>query len=318
MSFKREDYCSTRRYKRSRKLKNFGNTCFVNAAVQCLASCPELVEGLLVNHLTLDLSKELATFNERLLGLLLALNRNSAVSEGFLEAFLASGIGGEIDLREQQDAHEFLKLLTDKLTAIDAYKANQSQSFSVHSKPTTASLFDSGAVVCFDCQRCGKAGNLYCRNLSELSLSLADFAHKPFVSLADLLEQFLHGEKVFGSHCPHCTLQQFGEALPPDLTDVFAAFAEELPAYELGDCDLLLLQLRKFAAAHSLSARIEPAKRVRVQHIDVVAPAAILVLHINREVIHHGAEIALLRGLYVHSHQHEQTHQHQHTHQKEN
>ncbi|MDY6999968.1 MAG: DinB family protein, partial [Actinomycetota bacterium] len=27
-----------------------------------------------------------------------------------------------------------------------------------------------------------------------------------------------------------------------------------------------------------------------------------LVLHINREVIHHGAEIALLRDLYLHNH----------------
>jgi hypothetical protein len=26
-----------------------------------------------------------------------------------------------------------------------------------------------------------------------------------------------------------------------------------------------------------------------------------LILHINREVIHHGAEIALLRDLYVHT-----------------
>ncbi|MGH3637483.1 MAG: DinB family protein [Mycobacterium sp.] len=30
-------------------------------------------------------------------------------------------------------------------------------------------------------------------------------------------------------------------------------------------------------------------------------PMIVLVLHINREVIHHGAEIALLRDLYVHS-----------------
>lgn len=30
------------------------------------------------------------------------------------------------------------------------------------------------------------------------------------------------------------------------------------------------------------------------------APMAMLVLHINREVIHHGAEIALLRDLYAH------------------
>ncbi len=31
-------------------------------------------------------------------------------------------------------------------------------------------------------------------------------------------------------------------------------------------------------------------------------PMIELVLHINREVIHHGAEIALLRDLYVHTH----------------
>ena len=31
-------------------------------------------------------------------------------------------------------------------------------------------------------------------------------------------------------------------------------------------------------------------------------PMAALVLHINREAIHHGAEIACLRDLYVHSH----------------
>ncbi len=31
-------------------------------------------------------------------------------------------------------------------------------------------------------------------------------------------------------------------------------------------------------------------------------PLAALVLHINREVIHHGAEICLLRDLYLHTH----------------
>jgi hypothetical protein len=32
------------------------------------------------------------------------------------------------------------------------------------------------------------------------------------------------------------------------------------------------------------------------------APMAALVLHIHRELIHHGAEIALLRDLYLHTH----------------
>ncbi|OBF26872.1 serine/arginine repetitive matrix protein 1 [Mycobacterium sp. ACS4331] len=35
-------------------------------------------------------------------------------------------------------------------------------------------------------------------------------------------------------------------------------------------------------------------------------PMLDLVLHINREVIHHGAEIALLRDLYTHTHTHTQ------------
>lgn len=35
------------------------------------------------------------------------------------------------------------------------------------------------------------------------------------------------------------------------------------------------------------------------------APLTMLVLHINREVIHHGAEIALLRDLYTHTHKKE-------------
>ena len=35
-------------------------------------------------------------------------------------------------------------------------------------------------------------------------------------------------------------------------------------------------------------------------------PMTTLVLHINREVIHHGAEISLLRDLYTHTHTHKE------------
>ena len=35
-------------------------------------------------------------------------------------------------------------------------------------------------------------------------------------------------------------------------------------------------------------------------------PMTTLVLHINREMIHHGAEIALLRDLYTHTHTHKE------------
>jgi hypothetical protein len=39
-------------------------------------------------------------------------------------------------------------------------------------------------------------------------------------------------------------------------------------------------------------------RRREAPYVD--SPMAALVLHINREVIHHGAEISLLRDLYLH------------------
>ncbi|BBZ35259.1 DinB family protein [Mycolicibacterium confluentis] len=47
----------------------------------------------------------------------------------------------------------------------------------------------------------------------------------------------------------------------------------------------------------ALSRPIGPAEGPWAEH-----PMLDLVLHINREVIHHGAEIALLRDLYTHTH----------------
>ena len=48
--------------------------------------------------------------------------------------------------------------------------------------------------------------------------------------------------------------------------------------------------------AAGLQAPCGPAEGHFADH-----PMAALVLHINREAIHHGAEVALLRDLYLHS-----------------
>jgi hypothetical protein len=49
--------------------------------------------------------------------------------------------------------------------------------------------------------------------------------------------------------------------------------------------------------AAGLARPVGPAEGPYAEH-----PMSVLVLHINREVIHHGAEIACLRDLYAHSH----------------
>jgi len=48
--------------------------------------------------------------------------------------------------------------------------------------------------------------------------------------------------------------------------------------------------------AAGLAAACGPAEGPYAEH-----PMAALVLHINREAIHHGAEVTLLRDLYLHS-----------------
>ncbi|MDT5013396.1 MAG: hypothetical protein QOH57_5013 [Mycobacterium sp.] len=47
----------------------------------------------------------------------------------------------------------------------------------------------------------------------------------------------------------------------------------------------------------ALAQPVGPAEGPYAEH-----PMSVLVLHINREMIHHGAEIACLRDLYTHSH----------------
>lgn len=253
--------------------------------MQCLASCPRLIEHLLRNHLGPALPPALGAAVLSLLGLLLALNRNSPVSASFLEDFLAQGLGGAMDLSQQQDAHEFLQIVSEKISAVAAFHAAQAQSLGAPAGFSPPRLpFDSTALVSFECLNCGKAGNFYRKSLCELSLSLADFAQQRAVALSALLERFLRGEKVVGSHCPQCTLDRFREGLPPRLGSLFSAFSEELTAFECGDCDALLERLRAFAAQSGLEQRVEAAKTTRVQRVEVVDPADILVLHVNRVI----------------------------------
>ena len=47
------------------------------------------------------------------------------------------------------------------------------------------------------------------------------------------------------------------------------------------------------------------AVRTRRRPVGRLSDVSALILHINREVIHHGAEIACIRDLYAHSHREE-------------
>ncbi|MDT5095713.1 MAG: hypothetical protein QOH60_5076 [Mycobacterium sp.] len=77
----------------------------------------------------------------------------------------------------------------------------------------------------------------------------------------------------------------------PYATDAATALAQLDDAYATW-----ISGVRSLDAA-GLARPVGPAEGPYAEH-----PMSVLVLHINRELIHHGAEICCLRDLYIHSH----------------
>jgi hypothetical protein len=122
-----------------------------------------------------------------------------------------------------------------------------------------------------------------------------DFAYpppqpEPVTTIAWRLAHIIVGVLAMRSHShfggPPADYQTW-----PYATDAETAIAQLDTAY-----DDWMTGVRKLDDA-ALARPVGPAEGAYAE-----APMTTLVLHINREVIHHGAEIALLRDLYTHTH----------------
>jgi hypothetical protein len=122
-----------------------------------------------------------------------------------------------------------------------------------------------------------------------------DFAYpppqpEPFTTIAWRMAHVIVGVFAMRNHShfggPPADYQSWTYA-----TDAAAAVQQLDDAYERWIAGVRGLD------ADGLAAECGPAEGPYAEY-----PMAALVLHINREVIHHGAEIACLRDLYVHSH----------------
>ena len=121
-----------------------------------------------------------------------------------------------------------------------------------------------------------------------------DFAYpppqpEPFTTIAWRMAHVIVGVLAMRNHFhfdgPPADYQSWGYA-----TDAQTALSQLDDAYARWNSGVRSLD------ADGLARRCGPAEGPYAEY-----PMFALVLHINREVIHHGAEIACLRDLYVHS-----------------
>jgi hypothetical protein len=122
---------------------------------------------------------------------------------------------------------------------------------------------------------------------------VADFEYPepspaPVTTIAWRIGHLLVG--VFGernaSHFGGPPVDYFTKVWPPTAAEALAELEVEYARWTAGVAAL---------DDHGLARPVGEAEGPFAEH-----PYAELVLHINREVIHHGAEIALLRDLYAH------------------
>lgn len=191
-------------------MENPANVCFANSIVQALSACPSLVFYLLSNRDELGLDEASLSFNNRLLTVLLMLNQTGQDKAHKIDDLVDELSGDGLDFSQQQDSHEFLKLLCDKFSKVELLKAQGDQSLATLSRlpthppqrlPFSGQL--SETLVCLTCNTPG---------LSKLTefldfTFLINFTRS--CTVEQLFAEYFKGELREGVNCARCSLTFF-------------------------------------------------------------------------------------------------------------
>ena len=224
-------------------LLNLGSTCYINAAVQCLLRCNKFRAWVLDDCSGCGASDCLTSAFRGLVHLMgMGSGRASTVSPRAFVQVLARHVGGRMDVRQQNDVHEFLALFVDRLSlcarpcapppappntrarvfhtrAHEAWLRDHSERYT-----PAAGLLYGQLVNRIVCTACGGHGDVF-GSFGAIMVGLGDEsapgnahvhananAHAHAHALGDLLNASLARETVPQRQCDVCMRRADGES----------------------------------------------------------------------------------------------------------
>ncbi|KAG5176893.1 hypothetical protein JKP88DRAFT_333792, partial [Tribonema minus] len=187
-------------------LQNLGNTCFLNATLQCLLYCPPLVQHLLNHKYGAPAAAQQAHHGRAQLNLVsntAAVARSSAYSAISPKTIVANirTIGKQFRPGRQEDAHEFLRKLVDSMAEAILRRHGVKANAPHRLDETTAinRVFGGYLRNQVQCTKCR-----YCSNTYELYMDLSLDMVGNISSLEDALKRFQAVETLDSSNRWRC------------------------------------------------------------------------------------------------------------------
>lgn len=192
------------------RLENTGNTCFINSILQCLFSCDDFVS---------ELSKSSSAYSSLVLYMKRIFRGSRKSNPNALRSCVRIGgsSSGSSSGESQEDAHEFLLLLLDKLhldthmkvkfkkdsnpAGIKAWKAFCENSYS----DLVTNLFYGQYKFTFECNNCIHEHNTY-EPFGDQGLDISNNTggQNKVGTVQDLLNALKEPEYISGYTCDYC------------------------------------------------------------------------------------------------------------------
>ncbi|CAF0866410.1 unnamed protein product [Rotaria sordida] len=175
-------------------LKNIGNTCYMNSAIQCLNSIPDLTKWIMQQQLSLSHMNIIDVY----ISLVQSMwsGHHGCVTPRELKQYVSrsSSIFSDSD---QKDSHEFLNSLLNAIETVD------SNSFLIN----LFRIHTQSMATCNKCQHC----DIINETITFLPLSIPEFKFddQKKILLEDLIKDFCQEDELDGQYyCHKCKICQ--------------------------------------------------------------------------------------------------------------